>query len=105
MIPGSCRSALTVLLFLLVPSCAAAQWMYLDANGDGVSTAADVLAPSGTTSLDLWIRTNANRDGSPAECDTQDGALTIGGYEFILHASNGTIAWGAVTHRVCSPNS
>ncbi len=74
--------------------------MYLDANGDGVHTPADVLAPSGTTAMDLWLRTNENRDGSPASCDTQDGDLTISSYEVILHATNGAIAWGAVTVRM-----
>jgi hypothetical protein len=92
---------LGLFLLLSIPAVpASAQYMYLDTNGDGVHTSADVLSPSGTTAMDLWLRTNENRDGSIATCDTQDGDLTINGYEVILHASNGTIAWGAVTVRM-----
>lgn len=97
------RFGLILGLFLLLSIPAppvSAQYMYLDANGDGVHTSADVLSPSGTTSMDLWLRTNENRDGSVATCDTEDGDLTINGYEVILHATNGTIAWGPVTVRM-----
>ena len=47
--------------------------MFLDTNGDGLSSAADVIQPSGTTTLDLWLRTNADRSGNTVTCNTGDG--------------------------------
>jgi len=72
-----------------------AQYMYLDSNGDGVHTSADVVNASGATTVDVWIRTNANRDGTPAVCSSGNEPLDIGSYQFILHASEGTVAWGS----------
>lgn len=97
------RSRLSLLFVLLlapiVPLPAHAQYMFLDTNGDGLSSAADVIQPSGTTTLDLWLRTNADRSGNTVTCNTGDGELTLNGYEFILHATNGTVTWGAVTNQ------
>ncbi len=74
--------------------------MYLDTNGDGVLTPADAVSSTGQTTVDVWLRTDTNRDGSAASCPTGDGDLTIFLYEFILHASNGTLRWGAfVNHQ------
>lgn len=81
-------------VFLLaIPSIATAQYMYLDTNGDGVSTSADQIQPSGPTTLDVWLRTDQNRDGSAASCVSGDGDLTINSYEFILQATGGNVAW------------
>jgi hypothetical protein len=88
-----------LLLSILVPPIASAQYMYLDTNGDGLSTSADQIDPGGPTTLDVWVRTDTNRDGSPAECVTQDGDLTINSYEFILHAVGGTVAWSGFTNH------
>lgn len=49
---------------LSVPSPTAAQYMFLDTNGDGIHSDADVIQPMGATTVDVWIITNANRDGS-----------------------------------------
>ena len=87
------------LLSIAIPHTASAQYMYLDTNGDGLSTGADQIDPNGPTTLDVWVRTNTNRDGSPAECVTQDGELTINSYEFILHADGGTVSWSGFTNH------
>lgn len=98
---GSLAAASALALaFLVLPVAARAQYMYLDSNGDGVHTAADALNPSGTTQVDVWIRTDHNRDGSAATCVTGDGDLTINSYTFILHAENGTVGWGTVVNQV-----
>ncbi|HYJ32652.1 MAG TPA: FG-GAP-like repeat-containing protein [Candidatus Binatia bacterium] len=99
---GSLRALGLFLLILALPLAhAAAQYMYLDTNGDGIHTAADVVA-GGTTSVDVWLRTNVNRDSSPASCVTSDGDLTINSYEFILRTSNGTVSWGAIENRIAA---
>lgn len=103
--PGSATRATVspVLLTLLIllpstaPLPASAQYMFLDANGDGVNSAADVLNPIGTTTLEVWLRTNSNRDGSAAVCASGE-ELTINSYEFILEATNGTMNWHSFTN-------
>ena len=74
--------------------------MYLDSNGDGVHTSADVVASSGTTSVDVWLRTNVNRDGSAAACVTSDGDMTINSYEFVLRVTNGSVSWATATNHM-----
>jgi hypothetical protein len=93
---------LSAALFAAVDT-ASAQYMYLDTNGDGIHTDADVIAPTGTTTVDVWIHTDANRDGSPVTCASAGDSLDIMSYEFILHANDGTIAWGAFANN--PPNS
>jgi FG-GAP-like repeat len=89
-----------IALFTLSPAGSAlGQHIYLDADGDGVHSASDVLHPTGTTTFDVWLRTDENADGSAAVCPA-GGELTISSYELILHASGGTVAWGAVTNRI-----
>ncbi len=78
---------------------AAAQYMYLDTNGDGVHTTADVLSP-GPTTVAVWVRTNLNRDGSPGLCASDDGELTLRSYEIVLHAEGGTVGWSAFHNEV-----
>ena len=90
---------LLLLVALLHPSAARSQYMYLDANGDGIHTAADVIATTGSTTVDVWLRTDQNRDGSPAECSTQDGPMNLFSYEFILRANGGTVAWSGFANR------
>lgn len=93
--PFRAPSALLLLLaaFLVVP--AHAQYMYLDTNGDGISSASDVIAVSGVTNVDVWLATDRNRDGSAATCVSGDGPLTLAGYEIVLEAVDGTVSWGA----------
>jgi hypothetical protein len=94
-------SLLLISLFLVVhapPS--SGQYMYLDANGDGINTAAD-LVNAGTTVVDVWLDTDSNRDGSPAVCVNGPGTpLTLGSYVFTLRAVNGTIQWGSFTNQL-----
>jgi hypothetical protein len=83
---------------LAFPAMAQAQYMYLDSNGDGVSTMADQVNPTGTTVADLYLRTDRNRDGSAAVCAT-GRPLTVNSYVAILRATDGTIAWGPFVNR------
>ncbi len=99
-LPSLSRVLAGILLAALATAPSAqAQYLYLDSNGDGIHTAADVLQPSGSTTFDVWIITDHNRDGTAAVCPTADGALTINSYEFILHAVNGTVTYGAFVNQ------
>jgi hypothetical protein len=81
-------------LLCLFAGPASAQYVYLDTNGDGVHSSADQLQPNGTpTTINAYINTNHNRDGSLATCDTGDGDLGF----WNSYAVNLKAAGGAVT--------
>jgi len=72
---------------------AAAQYMYLDSDGDGSHTNADVVNPHGMTRIGIWVVTNRNRDGSPVPCET-DGTIAVPDIRAVLVVRNGTVEWG-----------
>jgi flagellar hook capping protein FlgD/putative Ig domain-containing protein len=73
---------------------ATAQYMYLDANANGVHDSGDRLNANGTaTTVDLFVQTNTNRDGSTAVCDTGPEPLTINQYQINLLAVGGTVTY------------
>jgi hypothetical protein len=87
-----------------VPS--SAQYMYLDANGDGVNTADDRLSAEGPTILTIYLNTNHDKDGSLQTCNSHTqacGAITTSqpldmfGYTLALKAVGGTVTWGTFT--------
>jgi hypothetical protein len=94
----SCACSLIALAWGAAP--AAAQYMYLDSNGDGLHTAADRMNKSTPTTIDVWLHTDQNRDGSPAACSYLFGALDMSSYEFVLHAVGGTVTWGSMSNLV-----
>lgn len=102
--PGALRCLAAVSLIALLSGTFSgeshAQYIYLDTNGDGYPTTADLLNPTGSTTLGIWLSTDVNRDGSPAVCPTAAGDLSLRSYEVILHARNGTVAWGAFSNRI-----
>jgi hypothetical protein len=88
-----------IVAFAVLASPAAAQYMYLDANGNGVHDSGDQLKPNGTpTTVDVWIVTNHNRDGSLAVCDV-DGTspLGINAYVVNLLAASGLVSYSGYT--------
>ncbi|HEU4333131.1 MAG TPA: PKD domain-containing protein [Candidatus Eisenbacteria bacterium] len=99
----SARSCALVVLVLCVATPCSAQYLFLDANGDGVHSSADILAPDATTTADLRLVTNRNRDGGAAACAADPSAsMTLNSYEVILRAIGGTVAWGAFTNLLPS---
>jgi hypothetical protein len=96
--------AAVVALAIGVP--ASAQYMWIDVNGDGINgcttpgnTADDDVLVPGTTSIDIWLDTNSNRDGSTATCTsgTLGEQLTINSYTFVLSSGSGGVTYGAWT--------
>lgn len=84
----------------VLASPAAAQYMYLDTNGNGVHDTGDQLKVNGTaTTVDVWINTNHNRNGSLALCDV-DGTspLGINSYVVNLLAASGLVAYSGFTN-------
>lgn len=94
--PGLFVLGLVVALAVAFP--AAAQYIYIDTNGDGFNSWADSLN-SGTTLVDIWLDTESNRNGSAGGCN-KDGLVT---YSVILKATGGTINWGTWTGPAFGP--
>src|SRR6266850_5794382 len=74
MLPWLPRFAVALVLLAAAPA-AYAQYIYLDSNRDGVCDGNDFLNIT-TDSVDVWVDTAHNRDGSPAVCSTGE-ALSI----------------------------
>jgi hypothetical protein len=83
---------------------AQAQYMYMDTNGDGVWSTADMMNPNGTpTSVDVYLNTTHNRDGSLATCDTNDGDLGIwNSFATHVNVSGGTATFSGYTNQVAA---
>jgi len=80
-------------------SLVSAQFMFLDADGDGTSSPADKVAATGSMAVEIWIRTDTDRDGSPSPYKAPGNRpLTINYYEFVLRSIGGTVEWGTYTN-------
>ena len=97
------RLAFAVALVGLYAAPASAQYMFLDANGDGAYDASvDRLNPNGTpTTVDVYLITDKNRDGSTAVCDA-DGIspLSINSYVINLEAAGGTVTYANFANQM-----
>lgn len=93
---------LAAVLALAIGVPASAQYMFIDVNGDGANTTADVLTPS-TTGVDIYMNTNHSLSNindfdsalTPATCQAGPYQLTINSYTIILTAPNGGVTYGA----------
>jgi hypothetical protein len=96
------RKALWLGLFaaVLFAAPAQAQYMYLDSNGDGIHTVDDRMNKSLPTTIDVWVVTDSNRDGTPGVCDFGPGAMDISSYEFVLQSVGGTVTWGPMSNFI-----
>ena len=90
----NCLLLCVAVLALAVGVPASAQYMYLDENGDGVCTSDDIIDNT-TTSVDVWLSTNKNGDGSDAFCATGE-AISIFSYTFILRVEGSALDLGLV---------
>lgn len=83
---------------MLLGATASAQYLYLDTNGNGVADGCDRVSESGPTTIDIWLNTNMNRDGSPATCTFGAGVLDMNHYTVALQAVGGTLTWGPMSN-------
>jgi len=90
------------LLVLLLPVPAVPQYLFLDTNGDGVHDATDQLAPSGPTTVDIYVVTDRNRDGTAVGCNVPGSgeSMTINSYTVVLHSVGGSVRWGPMQNRL-----
>lgn len=92
---------LMFLAVLATATPAAAQYVFVDANGDGACTSGDVL-PYGDGTIDVWIDTSHDMDGSTATCSTGED-LTIASYDVVLASStsaNASVTFHGWTNAV-----
>jgi hypothetical protein len=82
---------LAAVLTQVSPAVALGQFLYMDCNGDGTNTQADSLGAD-TTNVCVYLDTSHNPDGSPASC-VGASEITLNSYEFIVQASDGTVAF------------
>jgi hypothetical protein len=72
---------------------ARAQYIYMDANGDGVCGFGDFLTSS-SSAIDVYLDTNHNANGSTVTCATNNSEpLDIFSYDIVFHATNDPRAW------------
>jgi hypothetical protein len=99
----ACLPVLAALITLAIGVPASAQYMWIDVNGDGINgcttpgvTSDDDFLTPATTSIDIYLSTDRNGNGSVASCPT-GYALTINSYTFVLTNGSGGVAYGAWT--------
>ena len=83
-----------LVILLFTPAPVFAQYAFLDLNGDGINTPADILTGILPVNVDVYLATDRNRDGSSAACGSGSEPLSIDSYEFILRATGGNVLWG-----------
>lgn len=96
------RYALLLGLLVLPSARAFAQYAYIDANGDGVWTAADVMNPLGAPqTVDVWLDRTHNKNGSAAVCNTGDGDLAVwNSYVVNINVLGGTASFSNFVNQV-----
>jgi hypothetical protein len=89
---------LGVIAALAIGAPAYSQYIYLDVNGDGVCTSTDLLTSS-VTSVDLYLDTNHNANGTVAVCSDGSGSpLDFSSFDIIVHSEgSGSIAYNSFT--------
>ena len=99
------KTAVTgILLWVCSVASGFAQHMYLDVNGDGKATELDILGPD--QSVDLWIETDRNRDGSSpaaAACSGRQSWSRFAASTGCAFTNSGSI-WSVWRHCAIAPS-
>jgi len=97
--------ACALVLTILAPSNLRAQYLYMDSNGNGIHDSGDRVKKKGTTTVDVYLISNANRNGSVATCDNNwvtpeypgSTPLQVFSGSLAFKAVGGTVTWGEFT--------
>ena len=82
---------------------ASAQHIFMDSNANGIQDAGDQMQANGTpTTVDIYLDTNHNRDGSTAVCNSGPEPLDMISYVFNLEAVNGTVTYAGFINQIPS---
>ena len=92
-----------VFLVLLSPNPLRAQYLFMDSNGNGIHDSGDRVKKKGITLVDIYLTSNANRDGSVAVCDNTspdqppNNSMQVFSFSLAFKAVGGTVSWGSFT--------
>jgi hypothetical protein len=96
----ACVALLTLAVLVNVPH-AAAQYLFLDADGDGVNSGFSEWPPiTDTTTVDVYVVTNRNADGSPAACDPSAGPLDLWYYTLNILSQGAPFAVVGIENQI-----
>ena len=96
--------ALSVLLLLPPAGPAFAQYMWLDSNANQIHDTGDRLNAVGVaTTVDVYLDTDSNRDGTTATCDTGSEPLSMNSFVVNLQLSTGTVGFTNYINRMAGP--
>jgi PKD repeat protein len=87
---------LLIAALVVVASPTAAQYMFLDTNGDGFRTSADHLL-AGSQTVNVYLDTNHNRDGSLALCN-RDGSSPLNISSYVVNLSGTNVTYAGFTN-------
>jgi len=76
----------SVALVVIAAGPAAAQYMFLDTNGDGQNIQYQEWSSGDTVQADLYIVTDKNRDGSNAACESDGTPIELHGFSAIFES-------------------
>lgn len=90
---------LGVIAALAIGAPAYSQYVYLDANNDGVCTTGDNLT-SATTAIAVWLNTNHDANGTTKTCFANAAQpLDIFSYDIVVHQSGtGSVTFNSYTN-------
>ena len=90
---------LSVVALMAIGAPAYSQYIYMDVNGSGTCTSADVLSAS-TTAVDIYLDTTHNANGSTATCVDGTSPLNMFSYDLILsYSGTGSVTFNSYTHN------
>ena len=79
-----------VIAALAVGAPAYSQYIYMDVNGDGVCTSADVLTTA-STGVDVWLDTSHDKLGNTVACGIPSKQLSFASYDVMIGTDPGSL--------------
>ena len=85
-------------LLLALAGPASAQYMFIDADGNGLPGAGDVMQANGVvTNAAVYLYTNRDRIGTTRTCNDGTSTIDLFAYAVNLEATGGTVDYGTFT--------
>jgi hypothetical protein len=98
-----CLLLLGIVAMLAVSAPAYSQYIFMDVNGDGICNTDDVVTEGVTTSVDIWLDTNHDINGTTVMCSDGVSPLDMFGYDVIVHAGgSGSVSFSGWTNAMAT---
>lgn len=79
---------------------AAAQYMFLDVDGDGAYTYVDQYACADTLDIDVYLVTDTSEYGSPISCAQDGSGVDVNSYSINLYATESPVQFSNLTNHM-----